>query len=124
LHAGFTKAMVDESREKLKISAVQTRTVYEILRLMVSTNAEEIRNYRLDVKKRLYKPYARSAKERRRIERAGLVPEETEHVILNGDAIKDQLAKSYDALVQRYQAVIDRLNQLPPGSLPTVARLS
>ena len=61
---GFTKDMLVEAKEKMKLGKKQTRKVYEIIRLYWTKKAgplndinTEYKNYRVDVKKRLNIPY-------------------------------------------------------------------
>ena len=51
--------MVKEAREQYKITRIQVRKTYEILRLRATdlSNGEEYRNYRLEVKRRLNIPF-------------------------------------------------------------------
>jgi histone acetyltransferase 1 len=56
---GFTQEMAKQAREQFKINKRQARKVYEILRLKVTNRSDplEYKNYRLDVKRRLNKPF-------------------------------------------------------------------
>jgi len=55
---GFTSEMAKEANKKFKINAKQSRTIYEILRLLYTNvnDENEYKAYRLDVKKRLKHP--------------------------------------------------------------------
>lgn len=61
LMEGFSKEMSDEARKKLKICPRQARKVYEILKLknLDTTNQEEYRKFRLEIKNRLNGPNQR-----------------------------------------------------------------
>lgn len=63
IQSGFTKEIVQEAREKFKINKNQSRRIYEIIRLKFSTTPDLLRNYRLDVKRRLHQPFQTTAKE-------------------------------------------------------------
>ena len=56
--------MVKEARERYKITALQARKIYEILRLRATdiSNAEEYKQYRLEVKRRLNRPFQKEKK--------------------------------------------------------------
>jgi histone acetyltransferase 1 len=64
LKKGFSVDMVVEALRKFKLPKLQTRRCYEILRLQVTNqnNALEYRDYRLDIKKRLFMPFIRNVK--------------------------------------------------------------
>ncbi|XP_056436306.1 histone acetyltransferase type B catalytic subunit [Gadus chalcogrammus] len=59
LQLGFSEVMVKEAQDTLKINKKHARRVYEILRLKATDMADEAkaRDYRLDVKRRLFGPY-------------------------------------------------------------------
>ena len=59
---GFSDDMVQDARNKLKLSKRQTRRIYEILRLKATNvnNKEQYRSYRLEVKKRLNAPFQKN----------------------------------------------------------------
>jgi histone acetyltransferase 1 len=64
LKKGFSADMVVEALRRFKLPKLQTRRCYEILRLKVTNqnNPSEYRDYRLDVKKRLFIPFIRNLK--------------------------------------------------------------
>lgn len=61
---GFNSEMVTEALKHFKIPKLQTRRCYEILRMTYTNeyNTEEWRGFRLDVKKRFYKPFLNRSK--------------------------------------------------------------
>ena len=63
--------MVTEAREKHKITAVQVRKIYELLRLRATdiSNAEEYKKYRLEVKRRLNIPFQKEKKSLQKLEK-------------------------------------------------------
>ena len=56
--------MAEEARTKYKITSIQSRKMYEILRLRATdpANPEEYKAYRLDVKKRLNRAFQKEKK--------------------------------------------------------------
>lgn len=75
LKKGFNSEMAKEALESFKIPKLQSRRCYEILRLACTNqhNADEWKNYRLDLKKRFFKPFLNKAKYARN---AGGMPKE------------------------------------------------
>ena len=63
--------MVTEAREKHKITAVQVRKIYELLRLRATdvSNAAEYKKYRLEVKRRLNIPFQKEKKSLQKLEK-------------------------------------------------------
>lgn len=61
---GFTEEMAFEARKNFKIPKLQSRRCYEILRMACTNlhNVEEWKDFRLDVKKRFYKPFLNKSK--------------------------------------------------------------
>lgn len=61
---GFNSEMVTEAQKHFKIPKLQTRRCYEILRMAYTNehNTEEWRDFRLNVKKRFYKPFVNRSK--------------------------------------------------------------
>lgn len=64
LKAGFSAEMAQEALKKYKIPKLQSRRVYEILRMSITNehNEDDWKNYRLDIKKRFYLPFIRKSK--------------------------------------------------------------
>lgn len=64
LKKGFSALMVQEALETYKIPKLQSRRCYEILRLACTNqhNVEEWSNFRLDIKKRFFKPFLNKSK--------------------------------------------------------------
>lgn len=61
---GFNNEMATEALKHFKIPKLQSRRCYEILRMAYTNehNAEEWRDFRLNVKKRFYKPFLNKSK--------------------------------------------------------------
>uniref|UniRef100_A0A0N4UAD9 Histone acetyltransferase type B catalytic subunit n=1 Tax=Dracunculus medinensis TaxID=318479 RepID=A0A0N4UAD9_DRAME len=113
LKKGFSIEMKEAAQKKLKINPRQARRVYEILRLMKTDvrNEQELKDYRIDVKRRLEQPFKKSERDWNRLKRA-LNDEEMATVIANQTNIEkkiDTLRKLYDSLILDYKIVIDRL---------------
>ncbi|KAM3917514.1 histone acetyltransferase type B catalytic subunit [Leptodactylus fuscus] len=111
---GFSKEMVTEAQQKLKINKQHTRRVYEILRLRATdmSDPEKSRAYRLDVKKRLVGPYKKNQREMAKMRRC-LKPEELTNQ-LNQIDLKtqhEQLEESYQELMSEYRRTVERLAQ-------------
>lgn len=83
LKKGFTAEMASEARKHFKIPKLQSKRCYEVLRMACTNqhNAEEWRNYRLDIKKRFYKPFLNKSKYARNA--GGSLPQDSEDA---GDA--------------------------------------
>jgi len=113
LKLGFDKEMVKEARERLKITALQARKIYEILRLRATdiSNPEEYKQYRLDVKRRLNRPFQKEKKSMIKF-KEWLSAEEYEAVMFT-KSIENQhefLDRSYKELERDYRKVIERLS--------------
>ncbi|XP_039613558.1 histone acetyltransferase type B catalytic subunit [Polypterus senegalus] len=111
---GFSKEMIKESQEKLKINKKHARRVYEILRLRATdmSDADHARAYRLEIKKRLVGPYKKNQRELAKMTRC-LRPEEMSNQIniINLQVQHEELEKSYQELLADYKRVIERLAQ-------------
>ncbi|RUS88450.1 hypothetical protein EGW08_003787 [Elysia chlorotica] len=113
LRGGFSRDMVQEAQEKLKLSKLQTRRVYEILRLKSTNenNKQMFRDYRLDVKKRLNLPYLRNRRTFKKLERT-LQPDELSQTlgVMNNDEQRFQyLEAAFQEDVRAYRHVLERL---------------
>lgn len=64
LKKGFSNEMAQEALARFKLSRLQSRRCYEILRLAITNQSktDEWRDYRLDLKKRFYLPFIRRTK--------------------------------------------------------------
>ncbi|KAL8561912.1 hypothetical protein ACOMHN_046702 [Nucella lapillus] len=110
---GFHPAMAEEARTKLKLNKRQSRRIYEILRLKITdeSNSSMLRQYRLDMKKRLYKPFQKSERDFSKLEKA-LQPEELAQMMSNVSAEQRHAAleKQYQEHVAEYRRIIARLD--------------
>ncbi|CAB3403195.1 unnamed protein product [Caenorhabditis bovis] len=114
LKEGFTENMRIAAKEKFKIIKTQARRVYEILRYRsLNKNDEaEVKAYRLNVKNRIYAPQKKSEKDWKRMH-AALDKEEALKAAASEIEIFEHLAKEYEAHVEIYQKVVDRLEKYP-----------
>ncbi|XP_062313821.1 histone acetyltransferase type B catalytic subunit [Osmerus eperlanus] len=114
LALGFSDDMVTEARDKLKINKKHARRVYEILRLRATDMSDETKSkdYRLEVKKRLFGPYKKNQRDLTKMMKC-LRPEELASHISQMDTQlqHDELEKSYQDLLVEYRRVIERLAQ-------------
>lgn len=112
LRSGFNNKMAEQARKELKITKVQCRRVYEILRLRVTdlSSAKEYTSYRLEVKNRLNVPFQ---KEKADIEKLKLLlkPEElTATATLQSTHERMQhLDQMYQELEAHYKKTIERM---------------
>ncbi|KAK7092757.1 histone acetyltransferase type B catalytic subunit-like [Littorina saxatilis] len=109
---GFHSAMVDEARKKLKLNKQQARRMYEILRLRITdeSNTSMYRQYRLDVKRRLNKPFQKSKRDFHKLEKA-LHPDELAQTLscLTTEQRQMQLEKLFQEHVTAYRQIINRM---------------
>ncbi|XP_016319658.1 histone acetyltransferase type B catalytic subunit-like [Sinocyclocheilus anshuiensis] len=114
LSQGFSEEMVSEAREKLKINKKHARRVYEILRLRNTdmSDEEKAKEFRLEVKKRLYGPYRKNQRELTKMQKC-LRPEELASHISQMDTRlqHEELEKSYQDVLAEYRRVLERLAQ-------------
>ncbi|TRY90450.1 hypothetical protein DNTS_011812 [Danionella cerebrum] len=131
LSQGFSEEMASEARDKLKINKVKAdflnpfdchrfekkhaRRVYEILRLRHTdmSDAEKAREFRLEVKKRLFGPYRKNQRELAKMRKC-LRPEELASHISQMDTTlqHEELEKSYQDTLADYRRVLERLAQV------------
>uniref|UniRef100_A0A674CWR3 Histone acetyltransferase type B catalytic subunit n=1 Tax=Salmo trutta TaxID=8032 RepID=A0A674CWR3_SALTR len=115
LPLGFSDDMATEAREKFKINKKHARRVYEILRLRVTDMSDETkaRDYRLEVKKRLFAPTKKNQREMTKMMKC-LRPEELASHISQMDTTlqQEELEKSYQEVLAEYRRVIERLAQV------------
>ncbi|XP_052004632.1 histone acetyltransferase type B catalytic subunit [Xyrauchen texanus] len=114
LSQGFSDEMVSEARDKLKINKKHARRVYEILRLRNTdmNDEEKAREFRLEVKKRLYGPYRKNQRELTKMRKC-LKPEELASHISQIDTTlqHEELEKSFQDVLAEYHRVLERLAQ-------------
>uniref|UniRef100_A0A8C4ZVX1 Histone acetyltransferase type B catalytic subunit n=1 Tax=Gadus morhua TaxID=8049 RepID=A0A8C4ZVX1_GADMO len=112
LQLGFSEVMVKEAQDTLKINKKHARRVYEILRLKATDMADEAkaRDYRLDVKRRLFGPYKKNQRELTKMMKC-LRPEElVSHIRhIDTDVQHQELEKSYQEVLDEYRRIIERL---------------
>lgn len=114
LTLGFSEDMAAEARDKLKINKKHARRVYEILRLRGTDMSDETKakEYRLEVKKRLFGPYKKNQRDLTKMMKC-LRPEELASHISQMDTQlqHEELEKSYQEVLGEYRRVIERLAQ-------------
>ncbi|CAH2305754.1 histone acetyltransferase type B catalytic subunit [Pelobates cultripes] len=114
LHLGFSKEMVTETQQKLKINKQHARRVYEILRLRATdlSDPEKAKAYRLDIKKRLVGPYKKNQRELAKMRRC-LQPEELTNQMnqIDLNTQHEQLEESYQQLIAEYRRTVERIAQ-------------
>lgn len=100
---GFSKTMLKECNEKLKLNSRQTRRIYEILRLKNTNilNESSFRPYRIDVKRRLNQPF--TAKQFGKKLDNGIMPSDEERFNI--------LESEFSRLLEEYLPVVERLNK-------------
>ncbi|CAI5446544.1 unnamed protein product [Caenorhabditis angaria] len=117
LRRGFSDEMRLAALEKYKINRKQARRVYEILRFRVTNpnDAEDLKSYRLDVKRRLHAPMRKSEKDKRRLNCA-LTQEELTQAAVNEKDLKEThalLEQLYQTTVKEYEKTVARLEKYP-----------
>nr|XP_033800320.1 histone acetyltransferase type B catalytic subunit isoform X6 [Geotrypetes seraphini]XP_033800321.1 histone acetyltransferase type B catalytic subunit isoform X6 [Geotrypetes seraphini] len=114
LFQGFSKEMVMETQQKLKINKQHCRRIYEILRLRMTdmSDAEKARLYRLDIKRRLIGPFKKNQRELAKMKKC-LNPEELTNQMnqIDLNMQHEQLEESYQQLISDYRRIIERLAQ-------------
>ena len=92
IHQAFSQVMEEECRTKLKLTKVQARRVYEILRLRATdkSNAEQYREYRLMVKNKLNSSYQREVRTLEKLQKVKL-PDSKELMQASSPQTKDCL---------------------------------
>jgi len=113
LQEGFSAAMWDEAKAKLKLSKRQVRRVYEILRLRATNTADKAayKAYRLDVKQRLNMPYQKEDSDMKKLRKV-LRPEELAMQVTSKEQRMENLEKMYNELEDEYKHVLERLQLL------------
>ncbi|KAK4323856.1 hypothetical protein Pmani_005495 [Petrolisthes manimaculis] len=112
LNQGYSEAMVDEAKTKLKLNKRQIRRVYEILRLRATnlSDNEAYRKYRLDVKSRLNIQYKKEDRYMEKLKKM-LRPEEYAATVstTSQDQRVESLDRQYSQLEDHYLHILDRI---------------
>ncbi|XP_043242983.1 histone acetyltransferase type B catalytic subunit-like isoform X1 [Amphibalanus amphitrite] len=113
LMQGFVPEMAEEAKKCLKLNSKQVRRVYEILRLKATnvSDKEEYRNFRLDVKRRLYTPYQKEDSDMKKLLKV-LRPEELALSVTSREQRLETLDRLYTQLEEEYKHVLERLAHL------------
>ncbi|XP_061178259.1 histone acetyltransferase type B catalytic subunit-like [Saccostrea echinata] len=109
---GFSEEMQREAREKFKLNKRQTRRVYEILRLKATdtSNKEQYKAYRLDMKRRLNAPFQKNGRDFDKLKNV-LRPDEFSATLssITEEQRHQYLETTFQENVEMYRKVIDRL---------------
>ncbi|XP_001359056.3 histone acetyltransferase type B catalytic subunit [Drosophila pseudoobscura] len=108
---GFSKEMVREARETLKLNPRQVRKVYELLRLYYTNvnDDKEYRSYRLEVKKRLNAVYYKQIKDLKKMERHKMDTEMLRARLPNMKQRMEQLQEEYAVVEEGYKNTLAKL---------------
>ncbi|XP_055607695.1 histone acetyltransferase type B catalytic subunit-like [Uranotaenia lowii] len=111
LSSGFSKAMLQEAKEKFKINPKQCRVVYEILRLRVTDtkNAAAYRAYRVEVKKRLNLNDSKHRRDLVRLQKRGVDVSGAYKILPSLEDRIEQLNAAYKEVEQVYYQVIKKI---------------
>ncbi|CAD6196630.1 unnamed protein product [Caenorhabditis auriculariae] len=117
LKKGFSDSLYQAALKNFKISKMQCRRVYEILRLKCTNekNEVEMKSYRLDVKKRLEIPMRQKEKTWKKMKKT-LSEDEYRQMIATQTSKEqklDQLKQLYEQTVEPYYKTIKRLESYP-----------
>lgn len=111
LLAGFSKNMLREAKEKLKINPKQCRIIYEILGLgaIDRKNDAEYRRYRLEVKKRLNVNDSRNRRELLRLQKKGIDVSGAFNILPTLEDRIEQLNAAYKEVEKVYLQVLKKI---------------
>lgn len=111
LKQGLSKEMLQEATEKYKINPKQSRTVYEILRLAATdrNNAEEYKNYRLEIKKRLNMVHHKSKRDLERAQKRGFNVTAAMAMLPTDQERMDQLQLEYQVTEEAYLSILKKV---------------
>lgn len=115
LKQGWNKSMAKECQDKLKLCQRQARKVYEILKLrsIDSSDEDEFRAYRLEIKNRLNIPNQRLKLDCDKAAAKGCeVPEDVKKLMENPKLSIAQLDDNFQELFKQYQHTINKLNKI------------
>ncbi|CAF0738600.1 unnamed protein product [Didymodactylos carnosus] len=106
--SGFTKEMIQKARDEWKITPVQTRRIYEILLLKYTNvhNEDEFKQFRLDIKQRLYQPIKFNKKSH-----ALLQDPAYQALLTDPDKRKAYLEKEFQTVYEYYQEILHSLDK-------------
>lgn len=110
---GFTEEMAGAAAKELKICKKQARRVYEIVRLhhTSASDAQQYKNYRIDVKRRLNVPYQKEQSQLAKLQKA-LKPEEFAAAMVNVTNREQRLeilTKQFLELESHYKQVLEKV---------------
>ncbi|CAG0896904.1 unnamed protein product [Darwinula stevensoni] len=107
---GFSPEMVEEARKSFLMHKDHVRRSYEILRLLFTNRSdkEEYRQYRIEIKRRLYAPFKMNQKRGGAARRAGISTDETQ---MTQEQQVELIKQMYKEIEECYDAVIQRLKR-------------
>lgn len=113
LKKGFSKCMIEEAHQKLKIPKRQARRVYEILRFkhLDASDPVEFKQFRLEVKRRLYAPFQKDQRDWKKISKA-LDEHElqaTAAVQMSVEQRMEMLQKQFEETLDAYRITLNKL---------------
>ncbi|CAL1528340.1 unnamed protein product [Lymnaea stagnalis] len=112
---GFSHEMIHEAQSKLKLSKLQARRVYEILRLKATdqSNKDMYRAYRLDVKRRLNIPFLRNRRTYQKLEKTLNAEELSQTLgVMKNEQKFQYLENAFQEELAAYKHVLERLATL------------
>lgn len=115
LKKGWSKEMAQEAQERLRLCKRQARKVYEILKLrsIDSSDEDELKAYRLEIKNRLNIPKQKLKLDCDRLIKKGFeLPENLKQALDNPQFSLAQLDENFQELFKQYQHTINKLNKM------------
>lgn len=111
---GFTKEMVKEAKERYKINGKQCRKVYEILRLYYTNmnNDKDYKNYRLNVKNRLYMIIHKQFRDIERLKNAGIDVQWMLTKLPTHKERLEELDRNYKEIENEYLKIVEKLREI------------
>jgi histone acetyltransferase 1 len=112
LKKGFGSEMAQEAKDKFKINPKQSRIIYEILRLGATktSNKEEYKSYRIDVKKRLNMNYLKEKRDMKKlVDRGFKLPTDKKLALPSVEENIEQLDGMYRETEEYYKSVLERI---------------
>lgn len=113
LKLGLSDEMLMETKEKFKINPKQCRIIYEILRLGVTDrdDADEYKQYRQEIKKRLNMIHHKSKRDLERAQKRGFNVTAAIKGLLSDEERLEQLQLEYQAVEESYLNILRKANE-------------
>uniref|UniRef100_A0A1A9VNB3 Histone acetyltransferase type B catalytic subunit n=1 Tax=Glossina austeni TaxID=7395 RepID=A0A1A9VNB3_GLOAU len=108
---GFTKNMINEAKQFLKLNPRQCRKVYEVLRLLYTHihDKADYTGYRLEVKKRLNATYHKQLSDIKKLERAKIDTQWLRSSLPNLKDRVERLHEEYILVEKNYMQIVEKL---------------